>query len=104
LIQCKAQVTNQKGKFGLTRVNIKIKEIIIIVLKLNLGVNPIQGPGHGSGESIRVDPGQRMDKNNNNYYYSFKTQLESLLRKKVWVTSSEDQRMDKNNNYYSFKS
>jgi hypothetical protein len=39
----------------LTRVNIKIKVIIVIVLKANSGVNPRQGLGHGSRVSNSVN-------------------------------------------------
>jgi hypothetical protein len=45
--------------------------IIIIVLKLNLGVNTKQDPGHSSGGSTWIDLGK--SKNKNYYYYNFKT-------------------------------
>ena len=50
----KAQVTSQEGQHELTWVNVWIKIVIIIVLKLNSGVDPRQGLGYGSGESIRL--------------------------------------------------
>jgi len=37
----------------MTQVNIWIKVVIIIILKLNSGVDPRQGSGYGSGGSIR---------------------------------------------------
>jgi hypothetical protein len=48
----------------------KIKVVIIIILKLDSGVNPGQGPDHGFGGSTWVDSGQCKDKNY--YYHSFK--------------------------------
>jgi hypothetical protein len=59
---------------GSTRIDpgqYKIKVIIIVVLKLDSGVNPWQDLVHGSGESTQVDPGQC--KNQSCYYYNFKT-------------------------------
>jgi hypothetical protein len=51
----------------------KIKMIIIIVFKLDTGVNPRQNRDHELGESTYVNLGQCKDKI---YYYdSFKTQL-----------------------------
>jgi hypothetical protein len=54
---------------------VKIKIVIILVEKLESRVDQGQGSGHGSGRSTRVDPSQHINKNN--YYYSFKTRLES---------------------------
>jgi hypothetical protein len=54
---------------------VKIKIVIILVEKLESRVDQGQGSGHESGRSFRVDPSQHMNKNN--YYYSFKTRLES---------------------------
>jgi hypothetical protein len=51
----------------------KIKVIIIIVLKLDLGVNLGQNLKHGSRGSTRVDLGQCKDKIC--YYYSFKIMI-----------------------------
>jgi len=48
--------------------------IIIIVLKLDLGVDLGQGLGYRSGGSTQVNPSQHVDKNC--YCHSFKTQLE----------------------------
>jgi len=62
----------------LTRVNIRIKVVIIVVLKPDSRVDPEQIPDHESRELIWVDTSQYMDKNN--YYHSFKTQLKSQPR------------------------
>jgi hypothetical protein len=50
--------------------------IIIIVLKLNLGVNTKQDPGHSSGGSTWIDLGK--SKNKNYYYNNFKTRARVL--------------------------
>ena len=46
--------------------------VIVIILKLDSGVNLGQDQDHESGGSTRVDLGQFKDKNY--YYHSFKTQ------------------------------
>jgi len=59
---------------GLTQVDRglhKIKMVIIIILKLDSGVNPGQDPSHESGGSTWVDRGQCMNKSY--YYHNFKT-------------------------------
>jgi len=81
--------------------------IIIIVLKLDLGVNPEQGLCHLSEGSTRVDLDQYKDKSC--YYHNFKTLLGGrlgqgpgyMLGGSTRVDSS--QCMDKNDYYYSFK-
>jgi hypothetical protein len=55
----------------------KIKVIIIIVLKLDSGVNSGIDPGHKTGEWTWVDSGQCKDKNC--YYHSFKIRFEGSL-------------------------
>jgi hypothetical protein len=47
--QDKTYVTNQEGQHRLTRVNVLMKVIIIIVLKPDSGVDTRQGSGHKSG-------------------------------------------------------
>jgi hypothetical protein len=62
--------------YGLTRVEPgqhKIKMIIIIVLKLDSGVNLEQDQSHRLGGLTRVYTSQY--KNKNCYYHSFKTLL-----------------------------
>jgi hypothetical protein len=44
----KTHVTGQKGQYGLTKVNVWIKMIIILVLKPDSGIDSKQGLGHGS--------------------------------------------------------
>jgi hypothetical protein len=50
----KAQVTGWEGQHGLTRVNVWIQVVIIIVLKSDSGVNSRQGSGNGLGGSTRL--------------------------------------------------
>jgi hypothetical protein len=64
-----------EGKSKLSRVNVLIKIIVIIILKLESRVVPGQDLGHGSGESIWVNPSQHINKNV--YYYNFKTRLKN---------------------------
>jgi hypothetical protein len=47
--QDKTYFTNQEGQHRLTRVNVLMKVIIIIVLKPDSGVDTRQGSGHKSG-------------------------------------------------------
>ena len=85
----------------------KIKVIIIIVLKLDSGVNSGIDPSHNTGEWTWVDSSQCKDKNC--YYHSFKTRFEGSLGLSlghgpggsIWVDLS--QCMDKSHYYYSFK-
>jgi len=59
-----------------TRINVTIKHYYYYYsYKTRLKGRPGKGLGHGSEGSEQVDPSRSMDKNN--YYYSFKTQLES---------------------------
>jgi hypothetical protein len=73
------------SSWPLTWVNIRIKRVIIILLKLDLGVEPRLSSGHEPGWSLTIDPGQR--KNKNSYYHNFKTQLTGWpgTRPKPWV-------------------
>jgi len=64
-----------KGKSKLSRVNVLIKIIVIIILKFESRVDPGQDLGHGSGEPIWVNPSQHIDKSV--YYYNFKTRLKN---------------------------
>jgi hypothetical protein len=64
-----------EGKSKLTRVNVLIKIIIIIILKFESRVDPGQDLGHGSRESIWVNPSQHINKSV--YYYNFKTRLKN---------------------------
>jgi hypothetical protein len=94
----------QESQFELTRVNIRIKVIIIIVLKLDSASQPGQDPGYGSVGSARVDSSQCKDKKY--YYYSFKTRFDDQTRQglghgsrgSTWVDPS--QFMDKSGYYY----
>ena len=61
------------GSIQLTQVNIRIKVVMIIVLKLDSGFD--LGKTRFTGRE--VNPGQCKDKNS--YYYSFKIQLRSQL-------------------------
>jgi len=45
----KAQVTNREGQPRLTRVNVWIKMVIIIIFKLDLRVDPRLGSSHRLG-------------------------------------------------------
>jgi len=69
------QGMDHRSSWSLTHVNIRIKVIIIVILKLDSRVDPEQIPGHESRELIWVDTSQYMDKNN--CYLCFKTQLKS---------------------------
>jgi hypothetical protein len=64
-----------EGKSKLTRVNVLIIIIIIIILKFESRVDPGQDLGHGSRESIWVNPSQHINKSV--YYYNFKTRLKN---------------------------
>jgi hypothetical protein len=63
----KTWIMDQKGQLGFTRINIKIKIIIFIVLKLSLRVDLVLG----LKGSTRVDSSQCINKNS--YYHNFKT-------------------------------
>jgi hypothetical protein len=56
-------------------VNIRIKIVIIVVLRPDSGVQLGQDSCYKLGESTQVDPSQFMD--TNDYYHSFKARLES---------------------------
>jgi len=61
LIRGKIRVTGREGKHWLTRVNIRIKMVIIIVLKFNSEVDLGQGPSHYLGGSTLVFLGQHNE-------------------------------------------
>jgi hypothetical protein len=78
--------------------------VIIIVLKLDSGVNPGQDPSHESGGSTWVDRGQCMNKSC--YYHNFKTWLGGWLRQDLGHRSTQvdpSQCTNKNDYYHSFK-
>jgi hypothetical protein len=81
----KALVIDQVGQLGLIRGNVRIKNVIIVVLKPYSGVNWGKAQVTWLGGSTQVNPSQRIDKNG--YYHSFKTWLGSRLeiRFKSWV-------------------
>ena len=88
LIRDKILVTNHEGQLGLIYVNIKIKKIIIIVLKLGSEVDPKQDSGQGSRGATLVDTRQCVDKSG--CFNIFKTRLEnrSDTRFESWVGGS----------------
>jgi len=94
----------QEGKHGLTRVNIRIKMVIIIVLKFNSGVDLGQGPNHYLGGSTLVFLGQHNKKNY--YHHSLETILWGQSRARFGsrvIRVNLGQCMDKNSYYHSFK-
>ena len=69
--------------------------IIIIVLKLNLGVDPEQDLDHGSGGSSWIDLDQHRNKSD--YYHNFKTRLGADLGQRLGHESGESTRVDQVN-------
>ena len=74
-----------ESRVGLTRVNLRIK-IIIIVLQPDSGVD--------LGEAcvmsrVHVDPSQYKKKNS--FYHNFKTLFRKSTREKIWVIYQESQ-------------